>query len=426
MTESVPSEKAILGLTIVEPDQHVDQLSDLLDLLQSDTHRFLASRLVQLYQKHKSLDLIILHDSLTKEELKEIGGSGYLASLVSGLPEKPNWDALAANVRAAYKTRRYKDLADRLCSALASGESNEALDAIITSAKDDKADVVNAPNIAVAAENAARNVDEIRNVGVDLHFGVSQLDSTLGGIRRKKLYTVGGRTSQGKTTVCANIIQNNLIQNKDAKIYYNGFENIDEIPIRLASINSNVKLETFIKPHEAKEEDYCDALVALEDLKGFEDRLLISFGDSVSQMRQVCKSYRPDIVFVDYIQRLAHKYNLGGSDRLSHAIGKAVSDLQDIAIDYNCAMFCCSQFRRSASEFRGKEPSIEDLKESGDIENESDNIILLWWPWRETLDDKRHIQDQYRFLIRKNKLGPCGDIPSKINLETLKITDWGI
>ena len=381
-------------------------------------------RLLALWKQYKSVDLILLHDSLNEQELKEIGGSGYLASLVAGLPDRPSFDALTQSLREAGKRRSYKQLSERLASALSSGESTAQLDSIYLSADSSKAEPVTAPTIAEASEAAAKGLDEIRNKGVNLHFGIRKLDEALGGIRTKKLYTIGGRTSQGKTTVCANIIHENLVNNREAKIYYNGFENVDELPIRLASIHSDVKLSSFIKPHEITEDEYGSTLLALSDLANYKDRLIISFGDSISQMRQVCRSYRPDIVFVDYIQRLAHKYDLGSSDRLSHAIGKAVSDLQDIAIDYNCAMFCCSQFKRAASEFRGKEPGIEDLKESGDIENESDNIILLWWPWRETLDDKRYIQNQYRFLVRKNKLGPTADVYSTINLETLKITDY--
>ena len=381
-------------------------------------------RLLALWKQHKTVDLILLHDSLNEQELKEVGGSGYLASLVAGLPDKPSFDALSQSLRDAAKRRSYKRLVEDLGTALVSGESNERLDRIYLLGDNSKGEEVTAPNIAEASEAAAKGLDEIRNKGVNLHFGIRKLDDALGGIRTKKLYTIGGRTSQGKTTVCANIIHENLVNNRDAKIYYNGFENVDELPIRLAAIHSDVKLSSFIKPHEITEDEYGSTLLALGDLAGYKDRLIISYGDSVSQMRQVCRSYKPDIVFVDYIQRLAHKYELGSSDRLSHAIGKAVSDLQDIAIEYNSAMFCCSQFRRAGNDFRGKEPGIEDLKESGDIENESDNIILLWWPWRETLDDKRYIQNQYRFLVRKNKLGPTADVYSTINLETLKITDY--
>ena len=406
--------------------QECERLEPLLDsgLIHYEGHRLIGLRLLALWKQYKSVDLILLHDSLNEQELKEIGGSGYLASLVAGLPDRPSFDALTQSLREAGKRRSYKQLSERLASALSSGESTAQLDSIYLSADSSKAEPVTAPTIAEASEAAAKGLDEIRNKGVNLHFGIRKLDEALGGIRTKKLYTIGGRTSQGKTTVCANIIHENLVNNREAKIYYNGFENVDELPIRLASIHSDVKLSSFIKPHEITEDEYGSTLLALGDLASYKDRLIISFGDSISQMRQVCRSYRPDIVFVDYIQRLAHKYELGSSDRLSHAIGKAVSDLQDIAIDYNCAMFCCSQFKRAASEFRGKEPGIEDLKESGDIENESDNIILLWWPWRETLDDKRYIQNQYRFLVRKNKLGPTADVYSTINLETLKITDY--
>lgn len=391
-------------------------------LLTLEAHQLIYQALVKLYEKHKTYDLILLHDSLSKEDLERAGGAGYLGSLVAGLPKDPSFDALLTTIKEAKKRSEYKDMADRLMAALNNGAECDKLEGIVQGVAEVKEDV-KAPTIKVAVGEAAKSLDEIRTGGVDLLFGVKRLDDTLGGIRRKKLYTIGGRTSQGKTTVCANLIETNLRENGKCKIYYNGFENVDELPIRLASIHAGAKLEWFLKPHQITNEQYVETLAALGELEEYEDRLLIAFGDSVGTMRKVCKSYRPDIVFVDYIQRLAHKFDLGSSDRLSHAIGKAVSDLQDIAIDYNCAMFCCSQFRRSANEFRGKEPSIEDLKESGDIENESDNIILLWWPWRETLDDKRYIQNQYRFLVRKNKLGPCLDVHTKINLETLKISE---
>ncbi len=417
------SEKTILGLALGSPTLYGDRLQDLDGLLQLRPHQLILGALEALYSKHKTYDLILLHDSFSEPDLKEVGGASYLGSLMSGLPESASFDALIDTLREAAKRRQYAGIADRLMSALASGENNDYLERIVQASviKDEQ---IKTPTIKIAAGEAAKNLDEIRNMGVDLSFGIKQLDDSLGGIRRKKLYTIGGRTSQGKTTVCANLIRENLVQNKRAKIYYNGFENVDEMPVRLAALNSKVRLDHFLKPHLISEEDYQSAQLALADLTEYDDRLLIAFGDSVKTMRQVCKSYRPDIVFVDYIQRLAHKYDLGGSDRLSHAIGKAVSDLQDLAIDFNCAMFCCSQFKRASSEFRGKEPSIEDLKESGDIENESDNIILLWWPWRETLDDKRYIPNQYRFLVRKNKLGPCLDVYSKIDLETLSISDF--
>ena len=386
----------------------------------------MAGRLLEVYQKYKTADLILLHDSLTEEERTEIGGAGYIASLVTTLPESPSFDGYAASIRGNAAKRVYSHLSDRLALAVQSDASLETLARVVAECKVPEEEGVGTPTIKDASESAAKGLDEIRNKGVDLSFGVAQLDSTLGGIRRKKLYTIGGRTSQGKTTVCANLINHNLTQNPTCKIYYNGFENVDEMPIRLAAIDSSVRLDWFLKPHEVTEDEYQTTQLSLADLARYNDRLLIACGDSVERMRQVCRTYKPDIIIVDYIQRLAHKYDLGSSDRLSHAIGKAVSDLQDLAIDHNAAMFCCSQFRRSQAEFRGKEPGIEDLKESGDIENESDNIILLWWPWRETLDDKRYIQNQYRFLVRKNKLGPCMDVYSKIDLQTLKISDWGV
>lgn len=419
--EAVETEKQVVGLILSEPLLYAERLSELSGLLTQHPLMQVTDTVGSLLKGRKPINLGVVYDTLTETERSSIGGAAYLGSLVAGLPDKPDFDALLNVLKEAAKRRQYKQTADALLSALELGDTNDRLEQILSNKPKD--DTPSAPTIKVACEAAIRNIDDIRTKGVDLHFGVSHLDEVLGGVRRKKLYTIGGRTSQGKTTVCSNLIYDNLSKNSSCKIYYNGFENVDEVPIRLASIGSGLRLDHFIKPHLLNDAQYLETISALGDLERYNDRLLISFGDSPAAMRRICKSYKPDIVIVDYIQRLAHKFDLGSNDRLSHAVGKAVSDLQDLAIEYNSAMFCCSQFKRSPYEGRGKEPSIEDLKESGDIENYSDNIVLLWWPWRDTLDDQRFMPTEYRYLIRKNKLGPTLDVKARINLETLKISD---
>src|SRR3990167_2501822 len=92
------------------------------------------------------------------------------------------------------------------------------------------------------------SVDRLRKEGIDLKTGFTAVDDCLGGLRRGTLTVIGGKTSQGKTSVCVNIARNNLLSSEKTKILYNGFENIDQFATRLAAIEHNIPLDWFLKP----------------------------------------------------------------------------------------------------------------------------------------------------------------------------------
>ncbi len=324
----------------------------------------------------------------------------------------------------SYQRRSAISLAREITQLAASGAKTEDIAAAADRLKGLSADEgEDAEDVMAAGERSLASLDRIRNDGIDLGFGVHDLDEVLGGLRRGNLYILGAKTSQGKTTTAINIARHNLETNKKCKVLYNVFENAEQIPTRLASQVSNIPLDYYLKPHTLDEGEYETLQKSVVDLAIFGDRLRIVQNAGLQRLRAVCKKTKPDIVIVDYLQRWAHRDNMGSNDRLSHAVGKAVSDLQDVALEFNTATICLSQLSRRTEDQRNRPPVIEDLKESGDIENYADVILLLYWPWRDTLSPKYDAR-KYNFLVRKNKMGPCIDIPCEINLKTLKLKDW--
>lgn len=85
-----------------------------------------------------------------------------------------------------------------------------------------------------------------------------------------------------------------------------------------------------------------------------------------------------DLLIVDYLQLMetAQKYK---EDRLR--VGHISKALKDIATDLKIPVIALAQVKRFAGGARAKMPTLEDLKDSGSIEQDADNVIFLHNPF---------------------------------------------
>ena len=416
------AEANLLGSFIVDPAQigiYRDKLRE--EMFGLEPNRLIWRKLVELSDAKSRIDLIILKESLTSDQLALVGGASFLATLIVNVPAVPAVEAYFRIVEAFYARRRYKELGEKLAKDAETSDDLSSIGETISGLKDISV-TADVPNIESASETAIDRITKEHKEKPDLIFGLPALDELLGGLKRTKLYTIGGKTSHGKTTVASNVILENLRFNDTSKILYCGCENIEDMPVKLASMDSGIPLDWFVKPHLINGDQLDKTILALAKMQQYKDRLMLCSGGSMSQIRQICRDKRPDIVMLDYVQKFAMKYGGDDDSKTRFNVSRITSELQDLAIDFNLAAFNFSQFKRMADDRRYKEPDINDLKESGDIENHSDYIVLLWWPWREEMNDTKFRQNDYRFLIRKNKTGPCMDAFAILDMRTLKIT----
>lgn len=387
-----------------------------------DSNREVYKALLNAWNGKGVVDLVVLKDAIPGAILTRIGGVERIAAYAD-TPNPENWGAYLKVVEEKWRLREAYEHSNEIKRLALEGADLEKVWEVADKIKSRKRLQDGGFKLSESIRSAALSLDDLRKAGVDLKVGLNKVDELIGGIRRKMLYIVGAKTSNGKTSFLANIAINILRGKPTAKVLINVFENAEQIPVRMASVLSGVPLNHFLKPDMCTDEEYLIVQEALQALDDYRDRVVIMHGANVQQMRAMCDEFKPDAVFVDYIQRYAHKYSLGAEDRLSHAIGKVASDLQDMAIDKNCAMFVLSQLSRRQEEHRNRKPVVTDLKESGDLENYADCIFLLWWPWRDNPNGKD--PNEFFIVVAKNKLGPCQDEPVKIDVKTLRLSDWG-
>lgn len=82
-----------------------------------------------------------------------------------------------------------------------------------------------------------------------------------------------------------------------------------------------------------------------------------------------------DLVVIDYLQRM----NIAGENR-SRAVGEVTRVLKDIALDLGLWIVVLSQLNRGVDSRADKRPTMSDLRDSGEIEQDADVILF---PYRE-------------------------------------------
>lgn len=422
---SVEAEDCILGYLVLHNEQiETVQAKLKAEAFHQEQAAIVYQGILECFRTHGNVDLVTLKETLSPSDRIRIGGIGYLASLIERLPASESVQPYVDIVLERYRSRRALALAQEIKDAIERNVDYQEIVAISERFKE-STDERSSYDIIQCSKDALESLEQTRKTGIDLHVGLDQIDRCISGVRRGLLYMVGGKTSHGKTTFAINLVHSNLESNPRCRVLYNVFENADQLSTRLASIKTGVPLNKFLDSSVLTDSEFLEVGTALGSLESYGERLRILANGTVSQMRAVADLQKPDIIIVDFLQRYAHRANLAGDGRLSHEIGKVVSDLQDLALEKNCAVFCLSQFARRPHEYRTRPPEVEDLKESGDIENYSDCIMLLYWPWRDTLDDSKHNKNSYKIRVLKNKMGPCMDFDVKISLDTLRVSDWG-
>lgn len=371
-------------------------------------HRLILRALVGCLDEFCTVDAVLVN-----RRLDGAVEASYIASLITDVPNIEAWPQYFAELERSHGRREIGRLAQRLTGE----ESAEELSSIGSRIRE-LAYAGCVPQNGSRLDSSIKQFEEYKRVGVEMTWGVEAVDAAVGGVRGGILYTVGGKTNQGKTALAANLIA----ANPGKKVLYNGVENLDQVWPRVASIVCSVPLDIFTKPYHYSDSEVQQAREALLSMKGREEVVRILPGVSVGEMRKMCSVFHPNIIILDYIQRYAHRHRLGERGLMTHEIGRVVSDLQDLALEEKAACIILSQFSRLSEEVRGRKPLLEDLKESGEIENMSDVVLLLWHRWKEGTEGVN--PEEYRVLVAKNKLGGNADVKCRIDLKTLKISGW--
>jgi replicative DNA helicase len=419
---SLEAERSILGAILLD-SLLFDQAAELRpDDFSLDGHRRIFSRMRDLQDSGRPIDMITLAEELDRrKEVEAVGGIAYLSSLIDGVPERPSIEHYVRIVRNKALLRGLINIA-QLAIAEAIDHSDEA-DEVINRAEQGIFQLSENrlgqgfTDIPTIVKGSFGSLDELyargqEVTGLRTHFTL--LDKMTSGLQPSDLIIIAARPSMGKTSLAMNIAENAALDSAKTVGVFSLEMSKEALLMRMLASAARVdshKLRTgFIGREDMQKLTF--AMERLMMAKLFiDDTPGISVTEMRSKARRLKQQQGLDLIIVDYLQ-LMSAVPIGGKrfENRTQEVSAISRGLKAVAKELRVPVIALSQLSR-APEARGKDhrPQLSDLRESGSIEQDADVVAFIY---REEVYDRDNpeVEGIAELIISKQRNGPTGVI----------------
>jgi len=426
--QNIDAEKSLLGAVLIDEETLAD-ISEHVTVkdFYEKRHSIIFGGMMNLYEKHKPVDLLTLTEELKrKKDLDTVGGSAYLTELTNYVPTSAHAEAYAELV-AQKAVRRRLIKASGEISELGYNEETttqellEKAEAELFSVSDQslKQDLVSIESILTESfdrmEELHRNKGALRGV----RTGYRDLDNMTAGLQRSDLIILAARPAMGKTTLVTNLAYNIATIAKQSVLFFSLEMSKEQLVDRMLADASGVDAWN-IRTGNLSDDDFSKLSEAMGELAEAPIFIDDTPGMSVLEMRTKARRANHEqplgLIIIDYLQLMQ------GSGRDNGNRVQEVSEisrgLKLIARELNVPVVALSQLSRSVESRSPQIPQLADLRESGSIEQDADIVMFIY---REAYynpeTERENITD---LIIAKHRNGPTGKVELYFHPEHLR------
>lgn len=260
-------------------------------------------------------------------------------------------------------------------------------------------------------------IDELdrRKTEKVISTGLVDLDRMLCGVRRKELTAVGARPSVGKSAFLQQIAMKVAAQGE--KVLFFPLEMsqnaiMQRMTMRYTDIPQSEMRNGLNRETWEREES------GFEEVSNFMKQgnfMIFERVNDIEVIKELIEYHKPYMVAIDQLEQL--KSGNQRWDDKRQRFSYMTHEMQAISLDMDVAVWFACQVNRSAD---NSPPTMANLKESGTIEEDATNVLLLH---RE--GDKTALQD-IQLELAKQKDGECGIVELKFDAPhfTFRGVDW--
>jgi replicative DNA helicase len=416
---SEDAERSVLGALLVDGLTAMDECLRLRPehfYLQSHQEIFRAFR--SQLADHPAIDAMATKNALGSR-IDAVGGIPYIMDLSAGIFRGFDITQRVDTILEKWKLRRGVEICHQYGARFRAGESSaETLSALQSEVLDAIQETVDQDEPLVAAYSDAA-FDELMQKAFSanatgLSYGVTPLDSWTCGMQPGQVTVVGARSGVGKSA----LMKQAAVANAGKGIPVTMFSlemTRDEIIGALWAIVSGVEYRKVTRPHLLRPDERAALQAAMQTVKGWPlriyDRAELDINQIVALARMNVRRFGAKLVCVDYAQSVEAE---GRDERTK--VASVSRKLTKMAKAEQCSMMLLSQLRKVPSEQYKYAPTVADLRETGQLENDAHVVILLHRGWD---SDAHRIEDKAAIIIPKMRAGRTGALEAKFNPNNL-------
>ena len=417
---SLEAEQSVLGSMLIDSRC----VNDVIGMVRPDDFYLQANRdiyetIYEMFSYSQVIDPVTVLDKMRERGVyDEQNSTKYIMQLMEITPTAANVKQYAQIVRDKSLLRKLTDAASNILDtvydgagsaqdmleaaekqiyALRRGNTNESLEHVGT--------------ILLKVFDRLTELSESGSEISGISTGLRDLDKFISGLNKTDLMLLAARPGMGKTSMALNIALNVAKKYPKKTVAFFSLEmSKQQLVTRLLANESfvdNKKLTT----GQLTVDEWGKIGIASSALSQTDLRVDDNPSVTVAEMNAICR--RIDdlaLVVIDYLQLMTSsgaKNTYGGENR-QQVVSDISRSLKIMAKELNVPVLCLSQLSRANESRQDKRPMLSDLRESGAIEQDADEVLFLY---REDYYNKEtEKQNVAECIVAKNRHGETGTV----------------
>lgn len=382
--QAIDLEEIILGVLMIDQDSFYE-ISNILkpEMFYKESNQKIYTVIYELSDSFKPIDMMIVQEQLkTKGQLDEIGGFLYLSNICSKFGSSANIVEYALIVNQKYLAREgirlSNDLSNKCFDDLE--DINDTLDFAYQSL-----DKLNDSTLHGRTKNFKENIQnsleqyekriQDRDKGLQVYYstGIGRVNKIFPGFAPGELTILAARPSVGKTALSLHFCKSVAKANNYVDIF--SLEMIaQQITDRMILGETNINPTSY---RIGENTDWKQIESASSKIQNYpisiNDEMDISINYIRSIIRKKYKKKELGLVVIDYLQLME------GTDKSNknNEVGSITRALKKLCVKYEFPLILLSQLSREYEKRGSKKHKLSDLRDSGNIEQDADNVMFL-------------------------------------------------
>lgn len=368
-------------------------------------HQRIFQAMKRLAKNNEIIDVVSLSVQLG-DELMFVGGYDYLNDLLHIVANVEHVHTYERYIIEEYKKQRIKELAKQIKDTNDYEKIQQLTQEMNNLTFDEKQDEF---NLVDALADIELDVNTEKNGINGISTGFTDLDVILDGWIEEELTIIGARPSVGKTAFSL-ALANNALQKGHFVTFFSLEMSAKSLLTRMICGIGRIhatKIKNAAKRFNEQDwVNYRQAQGILTTYKGrldIDDRSKVKVTDIWARVKANVKKdpHARHLVIIDYLTLIE------GSGRRERylEIGEITRTLKRMARELKVSVIVLAQLNRAVEQRQDKRPTKSDLRDSGEIEQDADKILLLY---RDDYYNKEEQQNIIEVIVDKNRNGPLG------------------
>jgi len=389
------AEKVVLGSAMIKKDYCLDVINS---LTESDfflgKHQMIYRAIATLCTNYKVVDVLSVAEELQNlKELENIGGAAYLAECTQTVVAKSALSHYISIVQDNSVFRKMLDAVRKIDADYREKEIENINDFILDSenlfkesiSKRHVSSFVLTKDIGPVAKENLKTLQDSENDSdvIGITTGYDKLNKITQGFKGGEMIIVAARPSVGKTALCLNFAQRIATRAKKAVAIFSLEMSKEQLFNRLVSMSSTVNCKEINSGRIRNASDYAKVMQGFKEIEGckiyIDDTSSIKLNDIIAKSTKLA-AHEPDlgVIIIDYLGLIQIASKGKAIDNRQEEVRRISLALKALARDLNIPIIVVSQLSRAVEARDSKRPMMSDLRDSGNIEQDADIVMLLY------------------------------------------------